>query len=179
METLSMSEDARTAEESSVVDHSSPGCNVLKRQVSAYKLLTESLEKQLSHHSAKADEYRAAIATLESERQANAILTAERDELLAKEQQARLLAEGSAMVRDAENAELLGQIKQMREVIEMAYGHMALYLKHFEPGHNVYNACKSALALPDLSAKKPDHQSVKNELDQFAKKMFALWKLGS
>ena len=81
METLAVNADARTTEDSSAVDHASPACNILKRQVAAYKLFTESLEKQLSHHSAKADEYRAAIETLESERQANAILTAERDEL--------------------------------------------------------------------------------------------------
>ena len=132
METLAVNANARTTEDSSAVDHASPACNILKRQVAAYKLLTESLEKQLSHHSAKADEYRTAIATLESERQANAILTAERDELLAKEQQARLLAEGSAMVRDAEIAELSAQVEKMRKALSTCQTWQEIFRSRFE-----------------------------------------------
>ena len=156
METLAVNADARTTEDSSAVDHASPARNILKRQVAAYKLFTESLEKQLSHHSAKSDEYRAAIATLESERQANAILTAERDELLSKEQQSRLLAEGSAMVRDAQIAELSVQVEKMRKALSTCQTWQEI--KEFGPSiwHRNYDEklVSEALALPDLSAKK-------------------------
>ena len=46
------------------------------KQIAAYKLLTESQEAQLSQHRAQADKFREATATLQSEREANAILTA-------------------------------------------------------------------------------------------------------
>lgn len=46
------------------------------KQIAAYKLLTESQEAQLSQHRAQVDKSREAIATLQSEREANAILTA-------------------------------------------------------------------------------------------------------
>ena len=46
------------------------------KQIAAYKLLTESQEAQLSQHRTQADKFREAIATLQSEREANAILTA-------------------------------------------------------------------------------------------------------
>lgn len=46
------------------------------KQIAAYKLLAESQEAQLSQHRERADKYREAIATLQSERDANAILTA-------------------------------------------------------------------------------------------------------
>lgn len=46
------------------------------KQIAAYKLLTESQEAQLSQHRAQADKFREAIATLQSEREANTILTA-------------------------------------------------------------------------------------------------------
>ena len=45
------------------------------KQIAAYKLLTESQEAQLSQHRAQADKYHEAIATLQSERDANALLT--------------------------------------------------------------------------------------------------------
>lgn len=57
------------------------------KQIAAYKLLTESQEAQLSQHRAQADKFREAIATLQSEREANAILTAaieRKDALLRK-----------------------------------------------------------------------------------------------
>lgn len=47
------------------------------KQIAAYKLLTESQEAQLSQHRTQADKFREAIATLQSEREANAILTAD------------------------------------------------------------------------------------------------------
>lgn len=43
----------------------------------AYALLARSLEAQLEHHTAQLALYREAISTLDSERKANAILTAE------------------------------------------------------------------------------------------------------
>ena len=46
------------------------------KQIAAYKLLAESQEAQLSQHRAQADKCREAIATLQSERDANALLTA-------------------------------------------------------------------------------------------------------
>ena len=57
------------------------------KQIAAYKLLTESQEAQLSRHRAQADKFREAIATLQSEREANAILTAalERKDALLRE----------------------------------------------------------------------------------------------
>jgi hypothetical protein len=51
------------------------------RKCSAYAMLVKSLEAQLSEHHQKADKYREAVATLESERQANAILSREHPEL--------------------------------------------------------------------------------------------------
>ena len=47
------------------------------KQLNAYKLLVKSLEEQLSYHRSQAEKYREAIATLQSERQANAVLTEE------------------------------------------------------------------------------------------------------
>ena len=55
----------------------------LKRQNAAYATLTKSQELQLSVYRGMADEYRIAVANLDSERAANAILTAERDEAIA------------------------------------------------------------------------------------------------
>ena len=57
------------------------------KQIAAYKLLTESQEAQLSQHRKQADKFREAIATLQSEREANAILTAaiERKDALLRE----------------------------------------------------------------------------------------------
>ena len=55
------------------------------KQIAAYKLLAESQEAQLSQHRAQADKCREAIATLQSERDANALLTTaieRKDELL-------------------------------------------------------------------------------------------------
>ena len=60
------------------------------KRCGAYATLVNSLEDQHSHHRANADKYREAIATLESERDANRLLTAQitdltqqRDKLLA------------------------------------------------------------------------------------------------
>ena len=65
------------------------------KQLNAYKLLVKSLEEQLSHHRSQADKYREAIATLQSERQANAVLTEEVERLAQPEQDA-VLAEREA-----------------------------------------------------------------------------------
>ena len=46
------------------------------KKIAAYELLTKSQEAQLSHHREQSDKYREAIATLQSERDANALLTA-------------------------------------------------------------------------------------------------------
>jgi hypothetical protein len=53
------------------------------RKCSAYAMLVKSLEAQLSEHRQKADKYREAVATLESERQANAILSSEHPEMVS------------------------------------------------------------------------------------------------
>ena len=57
------------------------------KKIAAYELLTKSQEAQLSHHREQSDKYREAIATLQSERDANALLTAaieRKDALLRK-----------------------------------------------------------------------------------------------
>ena len=56
---------------------------LLTMRNSAYSTLTESLESQLSHLRAKDDERRSAVATLDSERAANARMTAEIERLNA------------------------------------------------------------------------------------------------
>ena len=70
------------------------------KQIAAYKLLTESQEAQLSQHRAQADKFREAIATLQSEREANAILTAaveRKDALLRRVLEAYEADDGVAM----------------------------------------------------------------------------------
>jgi hypothetical protein len=70
------------------------------KQIAAYKLLTESQEAQLSQHRAQADKFREAIATLQSEREANAILTAaieRKDTLLRQALEAYEADDGVAM----------------------------------------------------------------------------------
>lgn len=57
---------------------------LLTMRNSAYSTLTESLESQLSHLRAKDDERRSAVATLDSERAANARMTAEIERLTAE-----------------------------------------------------------------------------------------------
>ncbi len=49
----------------------------LKKQASAYRSLTKAQEEQLSLHRYKAEQYRAAVATVDSERAANETLTQE------------------------------------------------------------------------------------------------------
>ena len=53
------------------------------RRCAAFEGLTKAQEAQLSHHREQADKYREAIATLDSEREANRLLTEQRDKLLA------------------------------------------------------------------------------------------------
>jgi hypothetical protein len=53
------------------------------RCCTAHRVLIESLEGQIAHHRAQAQQYREAITTLESERSANAALTAEVEKLKA------------------------------------------------------------------------------------------------
>lgn len=53
-----------------------PDCDQCKK-CNAYKTLVASLESELSWHRKKASEYQQAIATLDSERRANEILTNE------------------------------------------------------------------------------------------------------
>lgn len=68
------------------------------KQIAAYKLLAESQETQLSQHRAQADKCREAIATLQSERDANATLTAEierKDALLRQALEAFEYPEGA------------------------------------------------------------------------------------
>ena len=69
---------------------------LLTMRNSAYSTLTESLESQLSHLRAKDDERRSAVATLDSERAANARMTAEIERLnavITKDDYAQLWAE--------------------------------------------------------------------------------------
>lgn len=82
------------------------------KQIAAYKLLTESQEAQLSRHREQADKFREAIATLQSEREANAILTAaiERKDALLKQ---ALRVINHCIPRNEDNADELAEaIKQ-------------------------------------------------------------------
>lgn len=69
----------------------------LRRQNSAYRALCASLEAQMSVLTEKGREYQEAVTTLDSEREANAILTAE-NARLTEERDA--LAEASAYLID-------------------------------------------------------------------------------
>ena len=62
--------------------------------------LIASLEEQKSHWNKQRDEYREAVSTMDSERSANATLTAERDAL--KQQRDELLEAAEAIEIDAE-----------------------------------------------------------------------------
>ena len=88
------------------------------KQITAYKLLTESQEAQLSQHRAQADKFREAIATLQSEREANAILTAdiERKDALLR-QCLKHVASNISMTSDGTEAEELYDAIQ-QEVVE-------------------------------------------------------------
>lgn len=55
--------------------------NILKRQIGAYKVIKDSQEKTIVHYSEKAKDITGAIATLDSEREMNAVLTNEVEEL--------------------------------------------------------------------------------------------------
>ena len=62
-----------------------------KKQIGSYKTLTKALEEQVSHHRRLSERYQESIKTMQSERDANAILTAElaerqkdRDELITQ-----------------------------------------------------------------------------------------------
>ena len=52
------------------------------KRCGSYKTLVESLESQIAYHRKKANEYFAAISTLESEREANEILTNELEDTM-------------------------------------------------------------------------------------------------
>jgi hypothetical protein len=60
-----------------VVMRTDPDAQAMQKQIAAYKTLVASLEARLANHEQQASKYRESIATLESERQANVILTAE------------------------------------------------------------------------------------------------------
>ena len=53
------------------------------RRCAAFEGLIKAQEAQLSYHREQAGKYREAIATLDSEREANRLLTEQRDKLLA------------------------------------------------------------------------------------------------
>lgn len=63
--------------------------NILKRQIGAYKRIKDSQEKTIAYYSEKAKDITGAIATLDSEREMNAVLTNEVEEL--KNQNAELV----------------------------------------------------------------------------------------
>lgn len=69
----------------------------LRRQNSAYRALCASLEAQMSVLTEKGREYQEAVTTLDSEREANAILTAENARLT---EERGALAEASAYLID-------------------------------------------------------------------------------
>jgi hypothetical protein len=52
------------------------------KRCNAYKGLVKALEEQLSNHREKADKYREDVCTLESEREANSVLTEELNKVL-------------------------------------------------------------------------------------------------
>ena len=54
-----------------------------RKRVSSYKLLVSSMEKQKETHLAERTKFRESLSTLDSERDANELLTKERDALLA------------------------------------------------------------------------------------------------
>src|SRR3546814_14362349 len=72
-----MADDVRPASDAAMPDT----MEGLRRQNSAYRSLCASLEAQMAIMTAKGREYQEAVTTLESEREANAILTAEKDRL--------------------------------------------------------------------------------------------------
>lgn len=93
-----MADDVRSASDAAMPDT----IDGLRRQNSAYRALCASLETQMAILTAKGREYQEAVTTLDSEREANAILTAEN---------ARLTEERDALVEAAEY--LIGQFKKV------------------------------------------------------------------
>lgn len=86
------------------------------KQIAAYKLLTEAQEAQLSQHRAQADKYRETIATLQSERDANATLTAEIERLNAAATDSNLILERA----QATNLEMLAAIQRKDALLQQA-----------------------------------------------------------
>ena len=75
----------------------------LTKQNAAYRTLNSAQSKQLEFHRSKDAEYQEAIATIDSERAANEMLTAERDAAIA----AAVLAEREACAVVCENGNFL------------------------------------------------------------------------
>lgn len=139
-----------------------PDDRVLAARVNAYALLTEAQEAQLSEHRAQADKYREAIATLQSERDANAALTAEIDRLTSclKWEQNRAERIGThgpgcekwgpshyeCLLRS--HADLEAENQRLREALRIAHGHIdmnALRVSH----------CKDAATITAALERQP------------------------
>lgn len=81
------------------------------KQLNAYKTLVDSLEKQISFHARRRKQHEEAVATLESERECNARLTAELSE------KAELIAAAEAVIEQWEPP-LCPVIYRLLDVIE-------------------------------------------------------------
>ena len=115
--------------------------------------LIASLEEQKSHWNKQRDEYKEAVSTMDSERSANATLTAERDALLEanrvacedlverhdriaelKQQRDELLAALTYVIEDLELRASLKEDEDERDVVDI--------------GNGAYTQAKEALAIP-------------------------------
>ena len=84
---------------------------VERKRVSSYRTLVSSLESQISRHRANASEAAGAIRTLDSERAANATLTAELAELLAAIEAMRVAGGAAEFQRAFDEAKIIAARK--------------------------------------------------------------------
>jgi len=84
---------------------------VERKRVSSYRTLVSSLESQISRHRANASEAAGAIRTLDSERAANAVLTAELAELLAAIEAMRVAGGAAEFQRAFDEAKIIAARK--------------------------------------------------------------------
>src|SRR3546814_5185907 len=105
-----MADDVRPASDAAMPDT----MEGLRRQNSAYRSLCASLEAQMAILTAKGREYQEAVTTLDSEREANAILTAEN---------ARLTEERGALMEGLRSA---AQTSELQSLMRSSYDDFCL-----------------------------------------------------
>lgn len=88
-----------------------------KKQIGSYKALTKALEEQVSHHRRMSERYQESIKTMQSERDANAILTDELTETRDLAEHWAILAEQ----RRVELAEVKAAVRKLAAIVMDEY----------------------------------------------------------